>query len=133
MTTFQLNLTASSGQFYFGPCESLILPTKDGQYGVLAGHAPTLVGIRAGELRYRVDGQWQAVMVGDGFAEVRERDTTLLVDSVERFEEIDVNRAMEAKRRAEELMQHKRSMREYYEGKIALNRAMARLKVKNRH
>ena len=132
MSTFDLKIAASSGLFYEGPCQHMILPTKDGGYAILAGHAPTLVGIRMGEMRYQVDDQWYTVVVGDGFAEITGDANVVVVDSAERPEDIDVNRALEAKRRIEERMQHQKGIREYYQNKIALTRAMERLKVTNR-
>ena len=104
-----LNITASSGEFYQGDCESLILPTGDGVYGVQAGYNP--------------------VLVGDGIAEVTPTFVLLLVDSAERPEDIDRNRAEAARIRAEERLQHKQSMHEYYQSKIALDRAMQRLQT----
>ena len=109
MEKFILNITASSGEFFQGECESLTLPTADGQYGVQAGHSP--------------------VLVGDGIAEVTPTYVVLLVDSAERPEDIDKNRAEAARIRAEERLQHKQSMHEYYQSKIALNRAMQRLQA----
>ena len=51
MDKFMLNITASSGEFYQGDCESLILPTGDGVYGVQAGHSPVLVALHTALLR----------------------------------------------------------------------------------
>ena len=102
MDKFILNITASSGEFYQGDCESLTLPTSDGVYGVL---------------------------VGDGIAEVTPTFVLLLVDSAERPEDIDRNRAEAARIRAAERLQHKQSMHEYYQTKIALDRAMQRLQT----
>ena len=51
MNSFILNITASSGEFYQGSCESMVLPVKDGVYGVQAGHSPVLVAIHMGMLK----------------------------------------------------------------------------------
>ena len=112
MEKFILNITASSGEFYQGYCESLTLPTGDGVYGVQAGHSPVLVALHMGIL-----------------AEVTPTFVLLLVDSAERPEDIDRNRAEAARIRAEERLQHKQSMHEYYQSKIALDRAMQRLQT----
>ena len=64
-----------------------------------------------------------------GIAEVTPAYVVLLVDSAERPEDIDKNRAEAARIRAEERLQHKQSMHEYYQSKIALNRAMQRLQA----
>ena len=129
MNSFILNITASSGEFYQGSCESMVLPVKDGVYGVQAGHSPVLVAIHMGMLKFTVDGETREILVGDGIAEVTPTFVLLLVDSAERPEDIDKNRAEAARLRAEERLQHKQSMHEYYQTKIALDRAMQRLQT----
>lgn len=129
MNSFILNITASSGEFYQGSCESMVLPVKDGVYGVQAGHSPVLVSIHMGMLKFTVDGETREILVGDGIAEVTPTFVLLLVDSAERPEDIDKNRAEAARIRAEERLQHKQSMHEYYQTKIALDRAMQRLQT----
>jgi F-type H+-transporting ATPase subunit epsilon len=129
MNSFILNITASSGEFYQGSCESMVLPVKDGVYGVQAGHSPVLVAIHMGMLKFTVDGETRVILVGDGIAEVTPTFVLLLVDSAERPEDIDKNRAEAARIRAEERLQHKQSMHEYYQTKIALDRAMQRLQT----
>ena len=129
MNSFILTITASSGEFYQGSCESMVLPVKDGVYGVQAGHSPVLVAIHMGMLKFTVDGETREILVGDGIAEVTPTFVLLLVDSAERPEDIDKNRAEAARIRAEERLQHKQSMHEYYPTKIALDRAMQRLQT----
>ena len=129
MNSFILNITASSGECYQGSCESMVLPVKDGVYGVQAGHSPVLVAIHMGMLKFTVDGETREILVGDGIAEVTPTFVLLLVDSAERPEDIDKNRAEAARIRAEERLQHKQSMHEYYQTKIALDRAMQRLQT----
>ena len=129
MNSFILNITASSGEFYQGSCESMVLPVKDGVYGVQAGHSPVLVAIHMGMLKFTVDGETREILVGDGIAEVTPTFVLLLVDSAERPEDIDKNRAEAARIRAEERLQHKQSMHEYYQTNIALDRAMQRLQT----
>lgn len=129
MNSFILNITASSGEFYQGSCESMVLPVKDGVYGVQAGHSPVLVAIHMGMLKFTVDGETREILVGDGIAEVTPTFVLLLVDSAERPEDIDKNRAEAARIRAEERLQHKQSMHEYYQTRIALDRAMQRLQT----
>ena len=129
MNKFMLNITASSGEFYQGDCENLVLPIGDGVYGVQTGHNPVLVALHMGLMHFTVNGEEHEVLVGDGIAEVTPTFVLLLVDSAERPEDIDRNRAEAARIRAEERLQHKQSMREYYETKIALDRAMQRLQT----
>ena len=129
MNRFILNITASSGEFYQGNCENLVLPIGDGVYGVQAGNSPVLVALHMGILHFDADGESRDVLVGDGIAEVTPSYVMVLVDSAERPEDIDKNRAEAARIRAEERLQHKQSMHEYYQSKIALDRAMQRLQT----
>ncbi len=132
MTTFHLKIFCSTGVFYDGPCESLIIPTDDGLYGVQANHEPVVIGVWIGELQYKVDGQWQDIAVGRGFARAADNEVILIVDTAERPEDIDENRARAAAERARERLQVQQSRREYYSGQFAMTRAMTRLKVKER-
>ena len=109
MNKFMLSITASSGEFYQGDCEDLAL--------------------HMGILHFVVDGKARDVLVGDGIAEVTPAYVMVLVDSAENPEDIDKNRAEAARIRAEERLQHKQSMHEYYQSKIALDRAMQRLQT----
>ena len=133
MNKFILNITASSGEFYQGYCEDLTLPTGDGVYGVQAGHSPVLVALHMGILHFEVDGVGRDVLVGDGIAEVTPSYVMVLVDSAERPEDIDRNRAEEARIRAQERLQHQQSMHEYYQSQIALQRAMQRLQAASKY
>ena len=129
MNKFMLNITASSGEYYQGDCEDLVLPISDGVYGIQAGHSPVLVAIHMGILHFEVNGESQDILVGDGIAEVTPAYVMVLVDSAERPEDIDKNRAEAARIRAEERLQHQQSMHEYYQSKIALDRGMQRLQA----
>ncbi|EET61145.1 putative ATP synthase F1, epsilon subunit [Marvinbryantia formatexigens DSM 14469] len=132
MNTFQLKITSSSGCFYDGPCESLILPTDDGAYGIQANHESMVIGICIGEMRFLNENGWQSVILGQGYARSEDNHVTLVVDSAERPEDIDENRARAAKQRAEERLAVQNSRKEYYRGKLAMTRAMTRLKVKEK-
>jgi F-type H+-transporting ATPase subunit epsilon len=131
--TFQLDIIASDHVFYKGECEMLIFPGLDGEHGIMANHEPLVTCLSAGELRFRVDGQWQYAAVSDGFVEITQKYVVLLADTVERPDEIDINRATEAKLRAEEKLRQEQSIKEYYHTQAELTRAMNRLKVTKRH
>jgi F-type H+-transporting ATPase subunit epsilon len=110
----------------------LIFPGIDGEHGILARHEAMVTCISAGELRFLVDGTWNYAAVSTGFVEITSDYVVLLADTVERPEDIDINRANEAKIRAEERLRQKQSIMEYYHTQAALNRAMNRLKVTKR-
>lgn len=78
------------------------IPGRDGYLGVLPGHAPLITELGVGEIRYRGDGMQYRLAVAWGFAEVLPDKVTILAETAERPNEIDVNRARTAKQRAEE-------------------------------
>ena len=130
MDTFGLEIIASDRVFYEGRCRKLILPAPDGEMGILANHENMVIAVNVGDARMEIEeGSWVDVAVGRGFAEVVNNRVTVLVDTAERPEEIDVRRAEEAKERAEEQLRQKQSIQEYYRTQASLARAMNRLKV----
>ena len=126
--TFQLEIMTPEKQFFKGQAEGLIMPALDGEYGVQPGHEPIVTALEPGTVRYCVKGQWDDVIVGQGFAEVMPDYAILLVSTAERPGEIDKARAERAKAHAEECLRQKQSVQEYHRSKAALARAMARLK-----
>jgi F-type H+-transporting ATPase subunit epsilon len=78
------------------------IPGRDGYIGVLPGHAPLITELGVGEIRYRGDGMEYRLAVAWGFAEVLPDKVTILAETAERAQEIDINRARQAKERAEE-------------------------------
>ena len=57
MSSFRVHILAADSTFYEGECESLIVPTPTGQYGILAGHANTISAIAPGTMTYRIPGE----------------------------------------------------------------------------
>ena len=129
--SFYLKIIAANRVFYSGRCRSIIVPEYDGQKEILAHHEDMVIAVNDGEMRFQPEGSdnWEYAVVGIGFVEIVNNRVTLLVESAERPEEIDVARAREAKERAEEQMRQKQSIHEYYHSRASLARAMARLKA----
>lgn len=131
MRTFHVDILAADKPFYRGECESLRVPTSGGQYGVLAGHRNTIAAIVPGTLHFRDgDGQEQVAAVSEGMIKVENGDVLLLIDSMERPEEIDVNRARREAEEAKEEILQKKSIQSYYTAQARMARALNRLKVK---
>ena len=105
-------------------------PGMGGDFGVLANHAPFLSTIKIGVLTYENGKDRKALMVSGGFCEVSNNKITFLVESAEAKDDIDVDRAMKAKERAEKRLAAKAD-ENYSEARAeaALARALARLKV----
>lgn len=88
--TFYFEIIASDKKFYSGACEHVIFPAVDGLYGVLANHEDTVTAVVAGELRFKVDGEWKVCIVGEGFADVTRDFVVIVVDTVERLSLIHI-------------------------------------------
>ena len=131
--SFHLEIIASDRVFYVADCEHLVVTALDGLLGILPGHEPLVTSLPTGELKYMVDGKWRYAAISEGFMEVMPEFAVILADSCELPEEIDIKRAEEARLRAEEQMRQKQSIMEYYHTQAALNRAMNRLKVSQKH
>lgn len=131
--TFLLEILASDHPFFKGACENLVFPGLDGEFGILPNHEEMVTCLSAGEIKFKINGEWTYAAVSDGFIEITQDYVVLLADTVERPEEIDMKRAEEAKVRAEERLRQKQSIQEYYQTQAALNRAMNRIKVKVKH
>lgn len=131
--SFRLEIIATDRVFFSGECSHLVVTTIDGMLGILAGHEPLVTTLPTGELKYMVDGKWKYAAISGGFIEVMPDKSIILADSCELPEEIDIKRAEEARERAEEQMRQKQSIKDYYMTQAALNRAMNRLKVSQKH
>ena len=131
MDNFPVHILAADEPFYEGPCESLSVPTITGMYGVLAHHTNVILAIVPGTLRYRCEGEEEKLAaVSAGMMKVENSEVLVLVDSAERPEEIDANRAKEAADRAKEELLQKKSIQEYRMAQSNLARAVSRLRVK---
>mgnify|MGYP000124884476 CR=1 FL=1 len=129
--TFYLKIISANRVFFSGRCRSLIVPEYDGQKEILAHHEDMVIAIDEGEMRFQPEGtdNWEYAVVGMGFVEIVNNRVTLLVETAERPEEIDIRRAEEARDRAEEQLRQKQSIVEYHRSQAALARAMTRLRV----
>ena len=130
---FQLEIIASDHPFYKGECEMLVFPGIDGKHGIMANHEAMVTCLKAGEIKFQVDGEWHYAAVSEGFVEITPKYVIILADTIEKPEEIDEHRAEEAKLKAEEKLRQELSKKEYYQTQAALNRAMNRLRVKKSH
>ena len=108
------------------------VPGTEGAFGVMANHAPILSTLTIGEMHYEKDKEMVRMAVSGGFVEVSSNRMTVLAEAAERADDIDVERALSAKERAEKRLQEALSGREDIDvarAKAALARALTRLKV----
>ena len=111
------------------------VPGTEGVFGVMANHVPILSTLSIGQMHYFKDGNQVKLAISGGFCEVSNNKMTILVEAGEISEDIDVDRALKAKERAEKRIQAAQSGREDIDiarAEAALARAIARLKVAGR-
>jgi F-type H+-transporting ATPase subunit epsilon len=105
------------------------IPGAEGYFGVLPGHTPLLAALAVGELWYRIGQEKVFLSIAFGFAEVLPDRVTILARIAERAEDISVERAESARKRAEERLAHATSDIDYERARLALMKSIARLQV----
>jgi F-type H+-transporting ATPase subunit epsilon len=127
--TLELEIVTPDKMLVRERVEQVQIPGKTGELGILPGHAPLITTLTIGEISYRQGTNTHYLAVAWGFAEVLPTKVTILADTAERAEEIDVKRAQEAKARAEEALKRAAADLDYDATLYALHRAEARLAV----
>ncbi|MCC6628250.1 MAG: F0F1 ATP synthase subunit epsilon [Chloroflexi bacterium] len=114
--------------------DMVVAPGVEGALGILPGHAPLVTTLQPGELRVKQGAVESALAVGGGFLEVAGDRVLVLADAAERAEEIDVARAEDARRRAQEALADSRERQDMtlVQAEAALRRSLVRLRVARR-
>lgn len=105
------------------------IPGSNGYFGVLPGHTPLLASLSVGELWFRIGQEKTYVSIAFGFAEVMPDRVTILAKLAERADEIDLDRAEAARKRAEERLSQAKGDVDYERARIALTKSIARIHV----
>ncbi len=109
---------------------SVVAPGTEGEFGALKGHTTFLTSLKVGTLKYTdVSGKEKLLFVNGGFAEVLPDKVTILAESAERQQDIDVVRAQAARERAEQRLANRAAGIDLLRAELALRRALHRLKV----
>ncbi len=132
MTPIRLEIVTAERVVFSEEVDMVAAPGVEGQLGILPHHAPLMTTLETGELRAKKGGEEFSMAISGGFLEVRPDRVIVLADVAERAEEIDLARAEEAKRRAQEALSHPQARVDHAQLEAALHRAMVRLKVGER-
>ena len=133
--SIHLEVVTPSGPVVSENVDIVSAPGYGGDFGVLANHARFLSTIKIGSLIYKKDGKDNYLMVSGGFCEVSNNKITFLVESAEAGHQIDVDRALRAKERAEKRLAEAKTQTEkinMVRAQAALQRALARIRVAER-
>ncbi len=129
MANLKLDIVTAEGVVYSNEVDVVVAPGNEGQLGIMPHNTPLMTTLQPGELRVRKSGEEFSLAISGGFLEVRPDRVIVLADAAERAEEIDVRRAEEAKRRAEERLRQPTPEMDMAEAEAALHRALTRLQV----
>ena len=132
MQTILLRVVTPNRQVVREDVAEIQAPGREGYLGILPGHAPLLSELKAGEMSYRQGRETRRLAVSGGFLEVLPEQVTVLAETAERPEDIDVARAQAAKERAARRLQSPDPEVDINRATIALQRALIRLQVSSR-
>jgi len=130
-TSIELQIVTPDRLIVKEQVDEVEIPGTEGYFGVLPGHTPMLASLAVGEMWYRKGQEKTFLSLAYGFAEVLPDRVTILATLAERAEDIDVARAEEAKRRAEQRLQQAKDV-DYERARVALVKSLARLQVATR-
>ena len=134
MNEFQCIIASSDKIFYDGPCLSLVVPAWDGEYAFMAKHQECVAAVSIGTLRVKKpDGSVVLGVCGLGLVCFEKNRAVVLVDTIERPEDIDEVQARRAKEQAEEELKEAKSQQEYNASQAALARAIHRLSARGKY
>ena len=126
---FELKIIKPDGMFFDGQSDFLEFVSIEGEMGVYANHIPLTTILDAGVVKIHDGNEVKKAAVLGGFVEILQDKITMLAEDAQWPEEIDVERAKEARKRAEERLQKKESGMDMVRAEAALKRAVARIRA----
>lgn len=132
MASVRLEIITAERVVYADDVDVVVAPGIEGELGILPHHAPLLTALQPGELLVRKGGEELFMAVSGGFLEVMGNKVVVLADTAERAEEIDVERAQTAMKRAEERLRMRTADMDLERALASLRRSQTRLKVAQR-
>jgi len=128
-----LEILSPEGRIFDDAASEVIIPTVEGEIGVLPGHIPLIAQIAEGEIRVMNEGNPVNFAVAGGFLEVLENKVTILANFAIRSEEIESQKAEEARQRAEALLKEKHGKREFAYLERDLKKYLTELKISHKY
>ena len=132
MATTRVDIVTAERVVFSDDVDIVVAPGIEGQLGILPHHAPLMTMLQPGELLIRRGGEEFSLAITGGFLEVRPDHVVILADAAERAEEIDIARAEEAKRRAQEWLSRPMPDEDAARAEASLRKALMRLDVARR-
>jgi F-type H+-transporting ATPase subunit epsilon len=135
MKTIKVSVVTPDGPVYEDNVEMVSSKAQSGELGILPGHIPLVAPLAIGAVRLKLEGgKTEQIAVSGGFLEVRPDQVTVLAQTAERSADIDVERALRAKERAEQrLREQQQENTDFRRAELALQRAINRLTVSGKN
>lgn len=127
--SFQLEIVTPEKLVVRDTAEEIQIPGRNGYIGVLPGHAPLITELGSGVITYRSNGESHRFSMAWGFAEILPDKVTVLAETVERADEIDLARARQSLSKAEDLLKSAQTEEEFSVATAKVQRAEARIGV----
>lgn len=131
-STFMLEIVTPNRKFFEEEVEMVIARGTEGDIGIMKNHTPLVTPLGIGRIKIKQNGSFKEAAVANGYVEIRKDKTTIIADSAEWPEEIDINRAEESKKRAEERLNKKKDDMDLLRAEVALRKAMNRIDIAKR-
>jgi F-type H+-transporting ATPase subunit epsilon len=125
----QLAIVTPERQLFSGLVDGVTVPSSQGYLGILPGHTPLLAELGIGTISYRTGNRTDVFFCSWGFAEVLPDRVVVLAQAAEAASDIDLNRAEQAKQRAERRLISKDPNLDFARAELALLRALSRLEI----
>lgn len=133
MKTIKVSVVTPDGPVYESDVEMVSTKASTGELGILPGHIPMVAPLQIGAVRLKNGSKYEFIAVSGGFLEVRAQQVNILAQSAEISSEIDLERALRAKERAEKRLHERRQeTHDFKRAELALQRAINRISVAER-
>ena len=130
MSSFKFRVITPYGEFYNGLVEYVNIKTKEGRIGILKNHNPLVSPVEISILYFKVEGVEKKCAISDGILYIGEEETRVIANACEYPEDINIERALESKRRAEARLAGKLEDNvDLKRAECSLKRAMNRIEV----
>lgn len=129
MKTLKVSVVTPDGPILEDEYDMVVCEAEDGELGILPGHIPLVAPLTISAVRLKRNNSTEKLTISGGFLEVRPHEITILAQSAEKPDEINIERAKSAKERAEKRLQSEQDDIDFKRAELALKRAMNRLDV----
>ena len=131
--TMHVDIVSAEAEIFSGTVTMVFAPAEMGEVGIAPRHAPMLTRLKPGEVRVQTDdGKEESFFVSGGMLEVQPHIVTVLADTAIRAHDLDEAAALEAKKRAEQMLADKKADMDYAKAQVELAQSIAQLRAINK-